>query len=388
LASSTSARRVSGKARAAVWRDISWEKKLFEPQFLLKQEDYIGSFDNSGEPKIARGLKVGFMDVSSATNARTMIASLTYDMPHGNKVPVLVANGERQAKLNAALCAVLNSFTYDFAMRARLGGLTLNYFILEETPLPRLAHTEQWLDGLALGAFALGAPHERFAPAWLELCNPEARRVSWRAHWALSSAERVRRKCILDAMVAALFGLSEADLAWILRDCDHPRELLSDKAFCRKLDPKGFWRIDKALDPELRHTVLTLVAFSDLMRIVAENDGDLAKGLQTFVSINAGEGWLLPDYLRLKDRSMGHDQRAEEVLPVAFRFGKRTLDAQRHESVGASWAECESHAVKLDSLSQVELDNFVPVPGPSGIPRVAPVGRNIQLSMFDGGDKS
>ncbi len=36
---------------------------------------------------------------------------------------------------------------------------------------------------------------------------------------------------------------------------------LSNKAFCRTVAPKGCWRLDKAQDPELRHTVLSLDAF-------------------------------------------------------------------------------------------------------------------------------
>ena len=55
-------------------------------------------------------------------------------------------------------------------------------------------------------------------------------------------------------------ALDLADFAWILRDCDHPQHALASKPFTRTLDPKGFWRVDKAEDPELRHTVLSLVA--------------------------------------------------------------------------------------------------------------------------------
>jgi hypothetical protein len=67
-------------------------------------------------------------------------------------------------------------------------------------------------------------------------------------------------------VIAALYGLGAADLRWILRDCDHPRERLADPTFCRSLDPKGFWRVDRERDPELRHSVLTLVAFDELRR--------------------------------------------------------------------------------------------------------------------------
>jgi hypothetical protein len=55
-----------------------------------------------------------------------------------------------------------------------------------------------------------------------------------------------------------------AELQWILKESDYAAEPLQDKNFCRTLDPKGFWRVDRDKDPELRHTVLSLVAFKAL----------------------------------------------------------------------------------------------------------------------------
>ena len=81
---------VSGKGRTAVWRDIPWAKKVIEPQFLMQFSDYTNA-QKDGDAKVVRGLKLGFMDVGSATNSRTMIAALTFDAPHGNKVPILAS---------------------------------------------------------------------------------------------------------------------------------------------------------------------------------------------------------------------------------------------------------------------------------------------------------
>ena len=65
---------------------------------------------------------------------------------------------------------------------------------------------------------ALAWNHERFAARWLER-QPEYPGAGWRALWAITPHERLRRRCILDAIVAAAWGLSFADLARILRDC-------------------------------------------------------------------------------------------------------------------------------------------------------------------------
>src|SRR5690606_22546541 len=141
-----------------------------------------------------------------------------------------------------------------------------------------------------------------FAPEWL----PRAKEAPL-GLWALTSHERLRLRCILDAIVAALYGLSRYDLRWILRDCDHPRERLQSREFARTLDPKGFWRVDKDEDPELRHTVLTIVAFDTLDALIAEHGGDRDAGIAAFSALNDGEGWMIPETLRLKDHDLGHD---------------------------------------------------------------------------------
>src|SRR5690606_7932091 len=99
---------------------------------------------------------------------------------------------------------------------------------------------------------------------------------------------------------AVLYGLDRDDFAWILKDCDHPKARLADKAFCRRLDPKGFWRVDKDNDPELRHTVLALAAFDDLAAAIV-SAGNRDAGIQTFCDEHDGDGWMLPETLCLVD---------------------------------------------------------------------------------------
>ncbi|MBU1898291.1 hypothetical protein KKB55_11135, partial [Myxococcota bacterium] len=117
---------VSGKGRSAVWREIPWSEKTIEPQYLIKKEDFISfgyAFDGN-----ARAV---FMDVTSSTNRRTMISALIPPYPSGNKVPILSTRFKSTA-LVGSLCSV----TFDWQLRQRLGGITLNYFIVEETGLP------------------------------------------------------------------------------------------------------------------------------------------------------------------------------------------------------------------------------------------------------------
>ena len=157
----------------------------------------------------------------------------------------------------------------------------------------------------------------------------------------LTPGHRVQRIATFNAIVAASMGFSLADLRRVFAECDHPKGNSDVKL------PKGFWRLDNAEHPELRLTILTLVAFHDLESRILAASGDLAKGVDAFLTQNAGEGWMLPETLRLADYDLGHDERAREPHPVASRLGPRFYDWQLAQSADESWRECHLHARNL-----------------------------------------
>ncbi|HGP3120298.1 TPA: hypothetical protein ACLG1E_002866 [Pseudomonas aeruginosa] len=313
---------VSGKGRSAVWRDIAFEEKVIEPQFLMSYADYVSATDKNGNPKTARGLKPCYMDVGSATNSRTMISSAVWDFPCGNKVPLLIPNKGEAAGI--ALVACLDSFVFDFAIRNRLGGLTINYFIAEESPLPPLQNVPKQLVEAAFSLISVSNPI--YSPVLESLARTGVRA-------AVSEHERTRQRVIIDAALFAIAGLDWEGAYHIMKDCDLPVDELSGDA-AKALNPKGFWRLGKGSPPELRHTVLSLVAFHDLQQ----------KGLDAFLAQNNGEGWMLPEQLRLADYGLGHDDRAQEHQPVASRMGPRFYEWQLKEDVERSRQECAAHA--------------------------------------------
>ena len=331
---------VSGKGRSAVWRDIPWSDKKIEPQFLMQLSVFA-----SHSIGMAGGVRTCFMDVTSATNRRTMISAVIPNYPAGNKVPLLRTN-----RAPAVLTAALNSTAFDWGIRQRLGGTTLNYFIVEETSLPTPADAAAALASLGARLSYAGLP---FAAQWAAVREHD---VGIRPTWAISLHERLRLRVMVDAVVAALYGLGRDDVAWLLRDCDHPASALGDKAFCRALDPKGFWRIDKDQDPELRHTVLSLAAFDDLQRAIAAA-GSRDAGIEAWCGANNGDGWMLPETLCIADLgltrtvALDYDERAKTPQPVRSRMGERFLDWQLAQTPEESWAECERHAKALGATA-------------------------------------
>ena len=318
---------VKGKGRQAEWRNIPWERKQIEPQFLMAQQNY--SFGSASE----RAMKLALMDITSSTNTRTVIASTVPDFPCGNKAPVLQPAGHDSAR-TIELASITNTLAFDWTARQHLSGITLNWYILEALPLPVPGACSPRLLAILQQLSLSGT---QFAPEQLAFSN-----VAWRRYSrARSPVERLRMAAVVDAVVAAIFRFSSTDMRHVLRECDEPVINANGKS------PKGFWRVDRDKPPELRHTVLTLVAFDDLQAKIDAAGGDRDAGIEAFLTQNDGEGWLLPETLRLADHGLGHDERAREPQPVAGRLGPRFYDWQLVQGADESRRECHLHARNL-----------------------------------------
>ena len=357
-----------GSGHAVQWERIGWKQKHFRPQNLMSLSD------TRAKPTASRLL---FRKIGNPTITRTMLASMAPAFPAVDTI-VIVKSIETGSDL--VLCAMLNSLVFDWHLRLRFGGSggvgALDHAKMHECVAPLPGHAQAALEAFTM---RLNLPNELFAPDWL---YPERASRPWKQLWAVTPHERLRLRCILDAIVAALYGLSRDDLRWILRDCDHPVERVTNKAFARTLDPKGFWRVDKSEPPELRHTVLTQVAFDALERLIAEHGGDRDKAIDAFANLNEGEGWMLPDTLRLSDHDLGHDERAKHPQPVASALSPRFYDWQLAQTPEESWAECERHARAILGDEEYER-RFVhgePVPSAEPAPtKSTPPARQLKL---------
>jgi N-6 DNA Methylase len=257
---------VHGKGRQALWSPVS-DKRIL-PQYLVSQKNFDAA---DGD------LKVGFLGVGSATNTRSMIAACLGGYPCGNSVPTIQCPDPRTALV---LTACLNSFVFDYLLRMRLVGNNLNYFILQETFLP---DPERLLADPEITEIAarLSFNDNHHAPA-LRKYLPE-----FAISEILSEKERTRLRCLLDALIADLYGLDVQDFEHVLRGCGrHAPTTKTSKpdALEPKLSPRGFWRVDKNKAPETRQTVQTLNAFRALKEF-----GRSGIGLQT-----SGAGWKVP----------------------------------------------------------------------------------------------
>ena len=191
---------------------------------------------------------------------------------------------------------------------------------------------------------------------------------------------------MIDVVSAHNFGLLVRDLEHILDGCALPIDREIGTATAQR-DARGFWRVDKDKDPELRHTVLTQIAFHDLEAQIREHGGDRDAGIAAFLAQNQGEGWMLPETLRLADYGLGHDERAQQHQPVASRLGPRFYDWQIAQTAEESWRECHLHARNLlgeagyqKLLADIEAERSGAPPGPGAPPPASAAAG--QLRMF------
>lgn len=163
---------------------------------------------------------MGFKDITSPTNERTMIASLIPRSAVTNKFVLLLSNLE--PRLQTCLLANLNSFAFDYVTRQKIGGITLNFFIVEQIatlspdpfaekcPWSKKETLEHWISERVLKLSCTANDMIPLAKA----CGFEGSEGGGVHKW--KEGERMQLRAELDAAFAHLYGISEDDFAYML----------------------------------------------------------------------------------------------------------------------------------------------------------------------------
>lgn len=162
---------------------------------------------------------IGFKDITSPTNARTMIAAALPAVAFGNKVPILrpAAKTRRDEYVRKAplLLANLNSFVFDFVARQKVHGQTVNLFILEQLPvLPPSTFDREAGDG-SLADF-VRQEVLRLTYTAVDM-KPFARDLGYEgAPSPWDREDRRHRTARLDALFFHLYGVDRSEADYIL----------------------------------------------------------------------------------------------------------------------------------------------------------------------------
>ena len=330
---------VEGRGRTAVWREIEFDFKRYEPQFLMTAEDNESETEHSRRPKIA------FMDVTSSTNNRTFVGAFVPPFPGNHKAPMLSLRSQRRDK-TLGLLSLCDSLCFDFMLRNRFASTSLGWFILEELPLPITPweHKSDITYRLIVAAARLSLIHRRFAPEWLEAKKlyQELAAKEWKHWWAVTESDRLRLRVEIDALCADLYGLDPDDFDWIVRD--------------DPTDPKGFYRVDRQLPFRERLTGLAAAAFRALKesKWSAESAASLSNdeffdilGIPELTDAATAHSNGLPGPLIVK-RDGCHVWKPEAFPP----------DDPRH---GWTWDDCWKDAVALLGSEEAVREYIKPV---------------------------
>jgi len=206
----------SGRGRASEWAQLDFGQpgKSIQPQWRILRE----RVPDKVVPRLAR-YRVGFCDVTSPTNERSLVAALIPpECITGDKVPTISFAVEDEWALTVWL-AVANSFAMDYIARKKVA-LKMSYTVLDSLPFPRVGRTDpiaKTLVPLVLRLTCCGPEMTAFwngraAEGW---CEPVA--ADGVPPGAEGPDERARLIAQIDAIVAReVYGLTADELACIL----------------------------------------------------------------------------------------------------------------------------------------------------------------------------
>ncbi|SEJ79446.1 Methyltransferase domain-containing protein [Deinococcus reticulitermitis] len=150
---------------------------------------------------------MGFRDITNATNERTAIFSPMPRIGVGNKAPITFTDHVEKI---AGYLSCVSSFPFDFAARQKVGGTTMNFFLVKQFPV---------------------LPPSAFTPQRLGFITPRVLELTFTAHdltgfardlghagppFAWDEERRFWLRAELDALYFLLYGLEPADVDYVM----------------------------------------------------------------------------------------------------------------------------------------------------------------------------
>ena len=197
------------------------------PEFLVLPRWWIPDTEvaNRLQGDVIPPAFLGFRDVTRATDSRTFLATMLPLCGATNKIPLLISS--RPPNRQLCLLANLNSFPLDFCTRQKFGGISLNFFIVEQLPVfppDRYDEPCPWAKGKTFEAWIaervlkLTCTAEDMLPL-ADACSFTS--GSFKAEYGgrlhkWNDRERAELMAELDAAFFHLYGLDHDDAEYVL----------------------------------------------------------------------------------------------------------------------------------------------------------------------------
>ncbi|EDN67972.1 type II DNA modification enzyme [Beggiatoa sp. PS] len=193
-----------------------FEHQFAEPRYWVDEEEgrkaLLGKkAEDSGQLLDYQRYRLGFRDVASSTNERTMIATVLPPKifcPHTMSLE-MVAQSSLSPKERIFLVALFNSYLVDYLIRQRITA-HLSFFFVYNLPIPRLTKTDAAFTPIVTRAAQLICTTPEF--------DDLAKAVGLNSHknGVTDPKKRAQLRAELDGMVAHLYGLTQKEFEHIL----------------------------------------------------------------------------------------------------------------------------------------------------------------------------
>ena len=207
---------VSGRARAAVWKDLKFDTKakVIQPQWRIMPNQIPEKNHN----RVNR-FRIGYGWVASPTNERSLISALLPpNTIAGNSVPTIMYSPEYEWMYILWL-ATANSFTLDFLVRMKVS-LNLTFTLLKSLPFPRAKEPNELVRLLAPYVLELTCTSEEMVGFWksmTEIGLVPSIGENAEVMGANKPARRLPLRALVDAIVAHdIFGLRREEVHYIM----------------------------------------------------------------------------------------------------------------------------------------------------------------------------
>lgn len=108
--------------------ELKYPERVAQPIFWVTENECHSRISDWDKPWL-----LGFSSVTSPTNARTINPTIIPFAGVGNSFPILL--GRTLTENYPLLCANMSSFMFDYIVRQKIGGINLNFYLINQFPL-------------------------------------------------------------------------------------------------------------------------------------------------------------------------------------------------------------------------------------------------------------
>ncbi|MCL2128919.1 MAG: N-6 DNA methylase [Treponema sp.] len=125
-------------------RDVNF---VINPRYWVDKDEVLEKIAGDDDKKPVPKWLMGWRDITSAMNERTVIVGAISLSGVGNNMPVIISDKNIKAEHKILLYANFNSIVLDFVARHKTGGTHINFFIINQFPiLPPKAYSQDDID--------------------------------------------------------------------------------------------------------------------------------------------------------------------------------------------------------------------------------------------------